>query len=88
MLAGSVYLLCAIASLACMALLAVGFLRTRSRLLFWSALCFVGLALNNAMLFADLALFPTQIDLQVARLLASGAGVLLLLIGFIWEAER
>jgi len=88
MLAGSVYLLCAITSFACMLLLAHGFHRTRSRLLFWSALCFVGLALNNALLFIDLAIFPTEVDLQLPRLISSGAGVLLLLFGFIWETQQ
>jgi hypothetical protein len=88
MIAASVYLLCAIASLVCMFLLGHRFLQTRSRLLFWSALCFVGLALNNALLFVDLVLFPTQIDLQILRLIASSSGVSLLLFGFIWEIQQ
>ncbi len=87
MIAGSVYLLCAITSLVCMLLLGHAFLRTRSRLLFWSALCFVGLAVNNALLFVDLVLLPTQVDLQIPRLLASGIGVALLIYGFIWDVE-
>ena len=88
MLAGSVYLLCAITSLVCMGLLGLQFARTRSRLLFWSALCFVGLAINNALLFVDLVVFPTSLDLQIPRLIASGTGAVLLLIGFIWEAQQ
>jgi hypothetical protein len=87
MIAGSVYLLCAVTSLVCMLLLGYGFFRTRSRLLFWSALCFVGLAVNNALLFIDLVILPSTIDLQLPRLLASGIGMALLIYGFIWDVE-
>jgi hypothetical protein len=88
MLAGLVYLLCAITSLLCMFLLLSRFRRTRSRLLFWSALCFVCLAANNTLLFVDLVIFPTEVDLGAVRLLFSGGGVLLLLVGFIWETQQ
>ena len=54
--------------------------------LLWSALCFVGLSLNNALLVLDLLVFP-DIDLRLPRLLAALAGLLFLLYGFIWEAE-
>lgn len=87
-MAALVYLLCALTSILCMILLTLGFRRTRSRLLFWSAWCFVGLAVNNALLFCDLVLFPTQIDLQIPRLMASMAGMGLLLIGFIWDSDQ
>ncbi len=88
MLAACVYLMCAVTSLICMILLGQAFLRGRSRLLFWSAICFVGLALNNALLFVDLAIFPIEIDLQLPRLIAAGTGVCLLLFGFVWDVER
>jgi hypothetical protein len=87
MLAASVYLLCALTSIVCMVLLGHQFLRTRSRLLFWSGLCFVGLATNNALLFLDLVVLPS-VDLQLPRLAAAGLGVVLLLIGFIWESQQ
>ena len=45
-----VYVLCALTSIACAVLLLRGYFRTRVRLLLWSGLCFVGLALNNALL--------------------------------------
>ena len=57
------------------------------RLLLWSALCFVGLSVNNVLLFFDLVVFPTEFDLRPYRLLSALAGVLSLLYGFIWEAE-
>jgi hypothetical protein len=87
MAAAIVYLLCAITSLICMVLLGQAFRRTRSRLLFWSALCFVGLAANNALLFVDLVVLPATVDLQIPRLLTSLAGMSVLLFGFIWDVE-
>ncbi len=84
---GSVlYLFALISSLACMLLLFRAYAATGMRLLLWSALCFVGLSLNNALLVLDLLVFP-DIDLRLPRLLAALAGLLFLLYGFIWEAE-
>jgi hypothetical protein len=82
----ALYLLAALSSIACMALLFRGYARSGARLLFWSALCFVCLTANNTLLFFDLVVFP-HIDLRLYRLVASLAGVLFLLYGFIWEAE-
>jgi hypothetical protein len=81
-----VYLLAALSSIACMVLLFRGYARTGTRLLFWSALCFVGLSANNLLLFFDLSMF-TQVDLRPYRLVAALVGVLFLLYAFIWEAE-
>jgi len=81
------YLLAALSSIACTALLFRGYARSGARLLFWSALCFVGLSVNNVLLFFDFVVFPTQLDLRAWRLLASLAGLLFLLYAFIWEAE-
>jgi len=80
------YLLAALTSLACMLLLFRAHARTGLRLLFWSALCFVGLSVNNLLLFLDLIVFP-DFDLRLWRLAAALAGLLALLYGFIWEAE-
>ena len=81
-----IYLAAVFTSLACMVLLVREYLRTRVRLLLWSALCFVGLTLNNVFLFADLVILPI-VDLRLARLAAALIGMLFLLYGFIWEAE-
>ena len=81
------YLLAALTSVSCMVLLFRGYARTGTRLLFWSALCFVGLSVNNVLLFFDFVVFPTQVDLRPGRLLAALAGLLFLLYAFIWEAE-
>ena len=80
------YSLAALTSLACMLLLFRAYARTGLRLLFWSALCFVGLSANNLLLFLDLIVFP-DLDLRLWRLAAALAGLLALLYGFIWEAE-
>lgn len=80
------YILCAFTSLACAVLLLRGYKQSRSRLLFWSGLCFVGLALNNILLIVDLRLLP-DVDLSLVRSLPALAGLLLLLFGFIWERQ-
>ena len=81
-----VYVLCALTSLACAVLLLRGFFRTRVRLLLWSGLCFVGLALNNVLLVVDLRVAAAT-DLSFIRTLPALAGVALLLYGFIWDAD-
>lgn len=81
------YLFAILTSLACTLLLFRAYAGTGTRLLLWSALCFVGLSVNNVLLFIDLAIFPTEIDLRPWRLLSALAGLLFLLYGFIWEAE-
>lgn len=82
-----VYTLCLVASAVCAFLLLATWRRQRTRLLFWTALGFVFLAVNNLFLVADLVLLPT-VDLWPWRQAASAASVAVLLYGFIWEAER
>jgi hypothetical protein len=85
-MAEAVYLLCAATSSLCAVLLLRNWRRTRSRLLLWSSACFVGLALNNILLFVDLVLVPTY-DLSLLRTTVALAAMLLLLFGLIWEAR-
>jgi hypothetical protein len=87
MLKPAVYLLCIATSLVCLVLLARSYARTRMRLLLWSALCFVFLALNNLLLFVDVIVLPVEVDLLPYRQLSSLIGVGVLLYGFIWEAD-
>jgi hypothetical protein len=82
----TVFFLCMIASLACMVLLIRGWRQSRTTLLLWSSLCFVGLALNNLFVFLDLVLLP-EIYLFPMRQISSLAAVTVLLYGFIWEAD-
>jgi hypothetical protein len=91
-MAEAVYLLCAATSVACAVLLVRGFARSRMRFLLWSGLCFVGLALNNILLFIDKALLPDRqqiggVDFALLRTAAALAGLSLLLYGLIWDAE-
>ena len=81
-----VFLLCIATSIACMALLFRGWRRTGTRLLFWSGLCFVFLAVNNLLVFADAILLPDA-DLRPLRLAASLAAVTVLLWGLLWESD-
>jgi hypothetical protein len=85
-MAEAVYILCALTSLACAVLLLRGYSHSRVRLLFWSGLCFVGLAINNTLLFVDLVLVP-QIDLSFLRNIPNLVGIILLLYGLIWESR-
>ena len=85
--ATTVYLLCLATSALCAFLLVRSYLRTRTRLLLWSAACFVLLAFNNLLLVTDLVLTGPQVDLSVIRKLSLLAALAVLLIGFIWEAE-
>ena len=81
-----VYALCTVTSFICAMLLMRRFSVERHRLLLWSGLCFCGLALNNALLFADYALMP-DVSLALVRSLVAALSVLLLLIGLIWDAD-
>jgi len=80
------YTMCVMSSSACAVLLIRGYFKRRIRLLMWSGICFVGLSINNLALFVDLVLFPS-VDLRIGRLVPALAGMLLLLYGFIWDAE-
>ncbi len=82
-----VYLLCALTSLACAYLLGKAYRNLRTRFLFWSAMCFVGLALNNMLLFIDLAILPTAIDLSPMRTAVGLIATSVMLCAFVWEVE-
>jgi uncharacterized membrane protein len=82
----AVFLLCFGTSVVCLVLLVRAYLRTRSRLLFWSAACFVLLAINNGLLFLDLVVVPDN-DLRIARHATALAAIATLLYGFIWDME-
>jgi hypothetical protein len=85
--ASAVYFLCFLSSACCGWLLVRSYLANRTKLLLWSATCFVLLTLNNFFLFIDLALLPTVVDLATIRGLFGLAAVATLLYGFIWELD-
>jgi hypothetical protein len=86
MMATVVYALCALTSVICAVLLVRGYASTGARLLLWGGLCFVGLAINNVLLFVDLGLVPA-VDLAVWRSLPALAGLSLLIYGLVWETR-
>lgn len=86
MFADIVYVLCAATSSVCAALLIRGYRQSHARLLFWSAICFVGLALNNVLLLVDLRMVPS-IDLSLWRLLPAVVGAGALVYGLVWETR-
>ena len=83
----TVYLLCAATSVTCAVLLLRAYRRQRTRLLLWSSVCFVLLALNNTLVLLDLIVVPAGIDLSLWRGATSVAGVGVLLFGLIWESR-
>ncbi|MDP1953183.1 MAG: DUF5985 family protein [Polaromonas sp.] len=81
-----IYSLCALTAISCAWLSLRGYRQSRSRLLFWSGLCFAGLSVNNLLLVIDKLVFPS-VDLTTWRLAAALTAVLLLLFGLIWEED-
>lgn len=80
-------LLAVLTSFGCTVFLFRGYARSGARLLFWSALCFVFLSLNNVLLFTDVVIFPVEADLRIYRLLAALAAIVCLLYAFVWESD-
>ena len=87
-MASAVYILGFLVTLACGVLLSRAYAIGRKRLLLWSAICFYGLAVSNLLVFLDLVIFPTQVDLYPARLITAALAMVILLFGLIWEGER
>lgn len=85
-MAEAVYVLCAATSVACAFLLLRGFLASRTRLLFWSSLCFAGLAANNVLLLIDRLVVP-EIDLSLWRNGVGLASMMILLFGLVRESR-
>ncbi|HEX2547111.1 MAG TPA: DUF5985 family protein [Ramlibacter sp.] len=81
-----IYTLCALTSITCFVLLWRSWRGSGARLLFWSALCFGALSVNNVLLVVDNLVLPDR-DLGVPRLVAALVAVLLLLFGLVWEEE-
>jgi hypothetical protein len=86
MMAGAVYIVGTLIALACGILLLRGYGRGKHKLLLWSGLCFLGLALSNFLIFVDLILVPER-DLTLLRLGTAAVSMLILLYGLIWEGE-
>jgi hypothetical protein len=81
-----VYFMCAATSAACAALLLRGYWNTRVDLLFWSALCFVGLGVSNILLVVDLVFIP-QVSFLAVRHSITLISLCVLIYGLIWETK-
>ena len=85
-MAALVYPACAFAALACALLLLRAYRASGARLLLWSGICFVLLAVNNLFVLLDLIVLP-NLDLSLVRNAAALAGVACLLWGLVWDAR-
>lgn len=85
-MAAVIYSLCALTALMCTYLLLQAYRRSRSRLLFWSGLCFAGLTVNNLLLVLDKLVF-LAVDLSIWRTLVALLAMSVLLYGLIWDTE-
>jgi hypothetical protein len=81
-----VYALCALTSLLCAFLLLRAYRHSRSRVLWWSGLCFCGLMLSNGVLILDKLVFPS-VDLLPLRLWITLVSLALLLFGLLFGEE-
>jgi hypothetical protein len=63
-----------------------GYFRSRVRLLFWAGLCFVGLMIDNIIIFVDVVVVP-DVSLAVVRKLPGLLALVLLIFGLVWESK-
>jgi len=82
----AIYALCMLLSFGVAALLWRHYRRTRSRLLFWSALCFIGLTVNNLLLVIDKVVLA-DVDLSILRQSIALGSIALLLFGLTYEDD-
>ena len=80
------YLLCLATALGAAWLLTRSYRHTRARMLLWSAGCFWGLSLANALTLVDLYVVPAQ-DFYWARALATLVSLSLLVFGLVWDSR-
>jgi hypothetical protein len=84
--AEAIYLLCAGTSLVAAFLLLRQYRASRTALLLWSCLAFLGLAVNNVLVYVDLVLVPST-DLALARTITAAVALMALLYGLIWDTR-
>ncbi|MGH7139189.1 MAG: DUF5985 family protein [Pirellulales bacterium] len=82
---GLIYLLCAGTALICAALLWRSHRSNGVRLLFWSSVCFVGLAVESILLYVDRVTLP-HADLSIYRQLVGLAALVSLIYALVWES--
>jgi hypothetical protein len=82
----TIFALCALTSLGCAVLLLRSYRTTHARLLLWSSVCFVGLAVNNILVCIDFLLVPT-VDLSALRATVALLSILFINFGLIWDSK-
>ena len=86
-IAEGIYLLCAATSLVAAGLLIRQYRASRTPLLFWSSVAFLGLAVNNVLVYVDLGLLPTEMDLAFPRTLAGAIAMVVLVYGLVQDTQ-
>ena len=84
-MADIVYIICALTSLVCAISLFRSYRQSKVRLLFWSALCFIGLGTSNVLLYVNIRILTT-VDLSIVRTIPALIGICCLIYGLIVEA--
>lgn len=82
-----VYILCMLTSAGCAFLLLRSFQRTRTRLLLWSSVCFIGLAVNNFLLFIDLVVMADSMSILLVRNATAFVALLALVYGLVMDSD-
>ena len=81
-----VYLLCGLTSAGCAGLVIREYRRSRSRLLLWMSLSFVGLTMSNVLVFVDFVLIA-GISFALPRAALAFLSTTLLACGLVWDAD-
>ena len=81
-----VYLLCGLTSAGCAGLVIREYRRSRSRLLLWMSLAFVGLTMSNVLVFVDFVLIA-GISFALPRAALAVLSTTLLACGLVWDAD-
>lgn len=82
----AVYALCVFTSLVCAVLLFKAHRGTHASLLFWSGLCFAGLAVDDSLLLLDTLVGPS-LDLRLPRTGTAASSLAMMLYGLIEESR-
>ena len=86
-MASLIYLLCAATALACAVVLWNNFRSSRTGMVFWSSVCFLGLATESLLLYVDRIAFP-RVDLSAYRHVVGLVALASLLFAFIWGSSK
>jgi len=81
-----IYGLCTLLSMAIAIMLWRQYRRAPSRMIYWTAMCFSGLALSNLLLVLDKLVFP-DVDMRMLRASVSLVSIGLLLFGLVYEDD-